>query len=178
MKLAAGLLFSLLVFTLRVGAASQGAATAPTLPEGKGKELVATRCAGCHDLNTALSIRTDTAGWRDTVARMVGNGAEIPTADAAVIVAYLAEHYGPAASAVTAAAQPASTLPDGPGKDVLMSKCFQCHGQTMWNDLRQDRRAWQGVLYRMVGRRALWTEDEINAMADYLARVRGPQVPR
>jgi len=27
----------------------------------------------------------------------------------------------------------------------------------------------------MVGRGALWTEDEISAMAGYLARVRGPQ---
>ena len=39
--------------------------------------------------------------------------------------------------------------------------------------LRQDRKAWEGVLYRMVGRGALWTEDEINAMADFLAK-RGP----
>jgi cytochrome c5 len=174
MKLAGVLLFSIFALTLRAGAAAQGGA-APSLPEGKGKELVASRCVICHDLNAALSIRTDAAGWTETVTRMVGNGAQIAPPDAAVIVAYLAEHFGPTAKPV---AQAASSLPDGPGKDVFTSKCFQCHGQTMWNDLRQDRRAWLGVLYRMVGRRALWTEDEINAMADYLARVRGPQVPR
>lgn len=174
MKLAGVLLFSLVALTFRSGVTAQGGA-APSLPEGKGKELVAKGCVSCHDLNAALSIRTDTAGWRDTVTRMVGNGAQIAPADAAVIVAYLAEHFGPAAKP---SGQTASSLPDGAGKDVLTSKCFQCHGQTMWNDLRQDRRAWLGVLYRMVGRRALWTEEEINAMADYLARVRGPQVPR
>jgi hypothetical protein len=38
----------------------------------------------------------------------------------------------------------------------------------MWMDLRQDRRAWESTLYRMVGRGALWTEDEVKAMADYL----------
>jgi cytochrome c5 len=170
-KLGAVLLFSIFMLTLRAGAVAQGPA-APSLPEGRGKELVATRCVGCHDLNTAVSRRGNAAEWRDTVARMVDNGAQIPSGDAALIVAYLAEHYGAAASA---AGQPASTLPDGPGKDVLMSRCFQCHGQTMWNDLRQDRRAWEGVLYRMVGRRALWSVEEINAMADYLARVRGPR---
>ena len=175
MKLAGVLVFSLVVLSWRVGVASQGTATAPALPEGKGKELVATRCVSCHDLNTAVSIRTDAADWKETVTRMVGNGAQIAPAEAAVIVAYLAEHFGAAAQP---AAQTASSLPDGPGKEVLASKCFQCHGQTMWNDLRQDRRAWLGVLYRMVGRRALWTEEEINAMADYLARARGPQVPR
>jgi len=45
----------------------------------------------------------------------------------------------------------------------------------MWTSLRGDRRAWEGVLYRMVGRGALWTEAEINAMAAFLAQTRGPK---
>ena len=64
-------------------------------------------------------------------------------------------------------------FPDGPGRDLLLGRCFQCHGDTMWRDHRQDRRGWEGVLYRMVGRGALWTEDEINTMAGYLATVYG-----
>ncbi len=60
-------------------------------------------------------------------------------------------------------------FPDAPGKEVLVGKCFQCHAPTMWQDHRQDRRGWESVLYRMVGRGALWTEDEIRTMADYLA---------
>ena len=44
----------------------------------------------------------------------------------------------------------------------------------MWTALRQDRRAWESVLYRMVGRGALWTPEEISAMADYLTQIRGP----
>jgi hypothetical protein len=65
-------------------------------------------------------------------------------------------------------AKPAA-FPDAPGKDVLVAKCFQCHAPTMWQDHRQDRRGWESVLYRMVGRGALWTEDEIGTMAGYLA---------
>jgi len=70
-----------------------------------------------------------------------------------------------------AAAQRAKPVgfPDGPGKDVLLAKCFQCHAPTMWQDNRQDRRGWESVLYRMVGRGALWTEDEIRTMSGYLA---------
>jgi hypothetical protein len=60
-------------------------------------------------------------------------------------------------------------FPDAPGKEVLVGKCFQCHAPTMWQDHRQDRRGWESVLYRMVGRGALWTEDEIATMAGYLA---------
>jgi cytochrome c5 len=64
-------------------------------------------------------------------------------------------------------------FPDGPGKDVLVSKCFQCHAPTMWMDQRQDRRAWESALYRMIGRGALWTPDEIKQMADYLGNTYG-----
>jgi cytochrome c5 len=61
------------------------------------------------------------------------------------------------------------------GKEVLQRRCFQCHQATMWSSVRGDRRQWLGVLYRMVGRGALWTEDEINAMADFLSQTRGPK---
>ena len=64
-------------------------------------------------------------------------------------------------------------FPDAPGKETLLAKCFQCHSAGMWMDHRQDRRGWESVLYRMVGRGALWTEDEIKAMADYLGAVYG-----
>ena len=62
-------------------------------------------------------------------------------------------------------------FPDAPGKDVLLAKCFQCHTPGMWMDHRQDRRGWESTLYRMIGRGALWTPEEINAMADYLGKV-------
>lgn len=64
-------------------------------------------------------------------------------------------------------------FPDAPGKEVLVGKCFQCHAPTMWMDQRQDRRAWEATLYRMIGRGALWTPDEIRQMADYLGSTYG-----
>jgi len=56
-----------------------------------------------------------------------------------------------------------------PGRAVVLSKCFQCHTDAMFRDQRQDRRAWEATLYRMVGRGALWTPEEIKLMADYLS---------
>ena len=64
-------------------------------------------------------------------------------------------------------------FPDAPGRDVLLGRCFQCHGDAIWRDHRQDQRGWEGVLYRMVGRGALWTEQEIGTMAGYLGAVYG-----
>jgi len=79
----------------------------------------------------------------------------------------------PASSAMAQQKPQAVGFPDAPGKETLLGKCFQCHGPGMWMDHRQDRRGWEGVLYRMVGRGALWSEDEIKAMADYLAAAYG-----
>jgi len=80
-----------------------------------------------------------------------------------------------AAGADQAASAKPATTPEAPaGKEILQRRCFQCHAASMWTSLRQDRKAWEGVLYRMVGRGALWTEAEIAAMADFLAQTRGP----
>jgi cytochrome c5 len=76
----------------------------------------------------------------------------------------------PAAAGAAQAPAPAAD-----GKEILTRKCFQCHQASMWSSLRGDRRTWESVLYRMVGRGALWTEAEVNAMAAFLAQTRGPK---
>lgn len=72
----------------------------------------------------------------------------------------------------TAPAPAPAASPAAAGKEVLQRRCFQCHQASMWTSVRGDRREWLGVLYRMVGRGALWTEEEINAMAAFLAETR------
>jgi mono/diheme cytochrome c family protein len=61
------------------------------------------------------------------------------------------------------------------GAELIATKCFQCHTQAMWQDQRQDTRAWESNLYRMVGRGALWSTEEIKLMAEYLGTNFGPQ---
>jgi mono/diheme cytochrome c family protein len=98
---------------------------------------------------------------------MVSRGAQLSSEERATIVSYLAEHYGENS-------RPASDSPQS-AKDLFNSKCYQCHADTMWKNLKRDRKewTWTGILYRMVGRGALWTEEEINTMAEYLATTRG-----
>ena len=156
---------------------AQGAAAIPPLPEGPGRSLVSTQCVNCHALDVALSKRGDAGEWSAIIKTMIERGATITDADAAIIAAYLGQNFGPGAPAPAPAARAgqASALPDLPGREVLTRKCMQCHQMSMWTALHQDRKAWESTIYRMVGRGALWAEDDIRAMADYLARVRGPQ---
>jgi len=69
---------------------------------------------------------------------------------------------------------PASAQQKPTGAELIATKCFQCHTQAMWQDQRQDTRAWEANLYRMVGRGALWTTEEIKLMAEYLGSNFGP----
>ena len=64
------------------------------------------------------------------------------------------------------------------GKTLLQSKCAQCHTDSIWRDQRQDARAWEATLYRMMGRGAVWSGSDIHAMATYLATDFGTQSPR
>jgi hypothetical protein len=64
-----------------------------------------------------------------------------------------------------------------PGHILVLSKCFQCHTDAMYRDLRQDRRAWEATVYRMIGRGALWTPEEVRLMADYLGSEYGAGQP-
>jgi cytochrome c5 len=99
----------------------------------------------------------------------------IRTAALAFVLVFSLVALDPALDA-RAAGQAAQTAPaEAAGKEILQRKCFQCHQASMWSSLRQDRKAWESVLYRMVGRGALWTEDEIKAMADFLGQTRGPK---
>ena len=72
----------------------------------------------------------------------------------------------------SAQAQESAGAPN-PGRELVAAKCFQCHTDAMFRDGRQDRRAWEATIYRMVGRGGLWTADEIKSMADYLGDALG-----
>jgi hypothetical protein len=84
----------------------------------------------------------------------------------------------PAAAQQAAPAANAATPPRDPARDLTMSKCFQCHTDTMWRDQRLDARGWEATLYRMLARGALWSGEDIKTMAGYLATDFGPQSPK
>ena len=80
---------------------------------------------------------------------------------------------GALAFVAPAAAQQPQAAPN-PGREAVMSKCFQCHTDAMFRDHRQERRGWEATIYRMIGRGGLYSQEEIKLMADYLGTDFGP----
>ncbi len=63
------------------------------LPEGPGKAETERLCQTCHDLQKAVSLRQDEAGWGGTVNKMVELGAQVSSDDTVAIVTYLAKSF-------------------------------------------------------------------------------------
>jgi mono/diheme cytochrome c family protein len=65
------------------------------LPDGPGKDKVATACSGCHDIGQATGQHLSADRWADIVSVMVNYGAPVTDSDFNTVVKYLAANFGP-----------------------------------------------------------------------------------
>ena len=77
------------------------------------------------------------------------------------------------------AAAAGAQLPDGPGKAETEKICAQCHELERSISLRQDRDGWQATMNKMISLGAKGTDQEFQAVVDYLAKnYPGDALPR
>jgi competence protein ComEA len=70
-------------------------------------------------------------------------------------------------------------LPDGPGRLETQKICSQCHELERSLSLRQDRDGWKATMNKMVSLGATGTEEEFEAVFEYLVRnYPADQVPK
>ncbi|OFW40227.1 MAG: hypothetical protein A3J28_01185 [Acidobacteria bacterium RIFCSPLOWO2_12_FULL_60_22] len=69
-------------------------------------------------------------------------------------------------------------FPEGPGKEIFLRVCTQCHEIDSVASLRHTKDGWRDLVYTMQGNGANATDDECNAIVDYLARNFGKEEPR
>ena len=65
-----------------------------SLPEGTGEELVATRCALCHDLEKVVSSTRSKADWASITINMVQRGMQSTPDETQKMMSYLQAHFG------------------------------------------------------------------------------------
>src|SRR5882672_1920726 len=61
-------------------------------------------------------------------------------------------------------------LPDGPGKEETQKLCSGCHDLDKSVSLKQDRAGWQRTIEKMLAFGAKATDQEFNAVLDYLSK--------
>lgn len=69
----------------------------PTEPPavGDGAALLEERCTVCHGLDRTTAAQKTRDQWEQTVVRMVNKGAQLNEEELEILIAYLAETYGP-----------------------------------------------------------------------------------
>ena len=65
------------------------------LPEGKGRDLVASVCTQCHGLEPTTGSRRTLEEWKNIVNDMVSNGAALDEGEVETVSQYLAKNFGP-----------------------------------------------------------------------------------
>ncbi len=150
------------------------------LPEGPGKDLVATICTQCHGLNSVTNLRLTQEEWDSLVNDMIARGAPVFDDEYKVISQYLGKNFGKGAgnetNSSTAAAQdletsqaqPQTGVPDGQGKELVETICSQCHALSLVTNLRFSREVWVRVVNDMISRGAAILDDEIEIITQYL----------
>ncbi|KPD25971.1 cytochrome C552 [Thermus scotoductus] len=69
------------------------------------------------------------------------------------------------------------TLPEGPGKDLVLAKCQTCHDIGFVARERLSRERWNAIIDEMVTRGLQITPEERSAILDYLATYLGTEPP-
>jgi len=75
---------------------------------------------------------------------------------------------------ILACAPLCAQLPDGPGKDVTVKICGNCHDIDVIVAYHQGKQAWSNMIAQMIEKGAEGTQDEFNAVLDYLVQNFGP----
>jgi len=68
------------------------------LPDGNGKDAVATYCVQCHGLDRVASAGHTPEQWRTVVNMMINDGAKLPKDQADLVTEYLARSFPPRAA--------------------------------------------------------------------------------
>ncbi|HEY6256317.1 MAG TPA: hypothetical protein VIY51_11050 [Xanthobacteraceae bacterium] len=146
------------------------AQTAPTLPPGEGRDVVANACTGCHGLNTIVQIRDGAAGWRQFVNYMIMKGAQVSEHDTDTIVQYLTTNFGPNSPPAAGAPPPVVvSLPAGAGKELVEGRCVTCHDLLRVVASRRQKADWDAIVANMVNRGATVAPEEQQRIVAYLA---------
>jgi competence protein ComEA len=77
----------IIVFVLMAGAAWG------QMPPGPGREETQKICSACHELERSISLRQDRDGWKTTINKMMGLGAEGTDQEFSATLEYLAANY-------------------------------------------------------------------------------------
>ena len=132
------------------------AATAGGQGQSEGRMLVEKNCQGCHTMRRVETSAKNADGWRETIQVMIQDGAEIEESEIPPMVQYLTREHGP--------------VPEGPGKQILLNICTQCHNLQRIKIGRRSAEEWEETLLAMLNEGAPVNDEQLPVIHAYLSR--------
>jgi hypothetical protein len=130
-------------------------AVQPSHQPERGEQIMNASCRTCHDLRPIDTQALDDKGWAKDVQSMIDKGAEVSKEDIPVLIDYLVRMHGP--------------LPDGPGKEILLNTCTQCHDLQRIRRQGRSAEGWLEILDAMLNEGAPLSERDLPVLLRYLA---------
>jgi hypothetical protein len=127
-----------------------------TVQPERGEQIMTAACTSCHDSRPIDTQALEEGAWTKEVRAMIDKGAEVKADDVRPLVEYLVKYHGP--------------LPDGPGKELVLNICTQCHDLQRVRRTQLSPEGWVEVLDAMLNEGAPLTEKDFPDVLRYLAR--------
>ena len=121
-----------------------------------GERIMNAACQDCHNVRVIQTQAMDADGWNKRVSQEIEKGAKVSKEDVPTLVNYLVRTHGP--------------LPDGPGKEVVLNTCTQCHDLFRIKANRRSPEEWEETLISMLNEGAMLNDEEFARVHQYLSK--------
>ena len=120
-----------------------------------GERIMNAACQDCHNIRVIQTQAMDADGWNKRISQEIEKGAKVSKEDVPTLVNYLVRTHGP--------------LPDGPGKEVILNTCTQCHDLFRIKANRRSPEEWEETLISMLNEGAMLNDEEFARVHQYLS---------
>jgi cytochrome c5 len=131
-------------------------ATSGAQDSDPGERIMNAACQDCHNVRVIQTQAMDANGWNRRVSQEIEKGAKVSKEDVPTLVNYLVRTHGP--------------LPDGPGREVVLNTCTQCHDLFRIKANRRSPEEWEETLISMLNEGAMLNDEEFARVHQYLSK--------
>jgi mono/diheme cytochrome c family protein len=167
------------IATAPVAAQISGRPTRPQVetPKGPVRQVILKQCASCHGIDDYAYNALDRAGWSAHIeTKHKGLNVPVSDKDRDLILDWVAAKFGPDSKPFPRAYVPpdiTTFFSDSEAQALVARACTSCHSVDRVNDARFSPDRWRVVTVDMRERGAKITDEELERLVEWLARVKG-----
>lgn len=169
----------MIILAAPLAAQIRGRPTRPQVqrPDGPVWEVIRKDCTACHGIDDYAFFALDRAGWGKLIADKHHTGDfDLSEPDRNLLLDWLAAKFGPGTKPFPRTYVPpeiTTFFSDPEAKRLMNRACTRCHGLDRVEGVRNAEEGWRATLVDMRERGAQLTDEDLEHLVEWLARVWG-----